>query len=62
LNLRVVRCLNEIDGRCRFFADTSGHVGRMGKRGSVTLPPFAGPVEGVEEWCHRIIRRLPDEE
>jgi hypothetical protein len=62
LNLRVVRCLNKIDGRRRFFADTSGHVDRMGKRGSVTLPPYNGPVEGVEEWCRNVIRLLPVEE
>jgi hypothetical protein len=62
LNLRLVNRLNEIDGRCRFFADTSGHVGRMGKRGSVTLPPFAGPVDGLDEWCRNVIRLIPDEE
>jgi hypothetical protein len=62
LNLRLVRCLNEIDGRCRFFADTSGHIGRMGERGSVTLPPFDGPVDGLEAWCHRAVRLLQEED
>jgi hypothetical protein len=60
-NLRLVDCLNEIDGRGWFFADTCGHVGWLGNRGTVTLPRFDGSVEGMEEWCHRIIRLLPDE-
>jgi hypothetical protein len=62
LNLRLVRCLNEIDGRGMFFADATGHVIRMGERGSVTLPPFAGSVDGVEEWCRRAVHLLRDEE
>jgi hypothetical protein len=62
LSLRLVNCLNQIDGRGRFFADTSGHVVRMGNRRSVTLPPFDGPVDGLEEWCRRVIRLMPDEE
>jgi hypothetical protein len=61
LNLRLVNCLNRIDGGGRFFADTAGHVVRMGKRRSVALPPFDGPEESLEEWCRRIIRLIPDE-
>jgi hypothetical protein len=62
LNLRLANCLNQIDGRCRFFADTSGHVGWQGNRRSVTLPAFDGPVDGLEEWCRHVIRLIPDEE
>lgn len=62
LNLRLVRCLNEIDGRCNFFSDTSGHVGWQGNRRTVTLPPFDGPVDDLEEWCRRIVRLMRDEE
>ena len=62
LNLRLVNCLNQIDGRGRFFADTSGHVGWQGNRRSVTLPPFDGPVDDLEEWCRHVIRLIPDAE
>jgi hypothetical protein len=62
LNLRLVNCLNQIDRRGRFFANTSGHVVRMGQRDSVTLPPFDGSADGLEEWCRRVIRLFPDEE
>jgi hypothetical protein len=62
LSIRLVNCLNQIDGRGRFFADTSGHIGQMGKRRGVTLPPFDGPSDGLEEWCRRVIRLIPDEE
>ena len=63
LNLRLVRCLNQIDGRCSFGVETStGRIFHIGKRRTVTLPPFDGPVDGLEEWCRRVIRLLPDEE
>ena len=63
LNLRLVNYLNQIEGRCNFGVETStGRIFHTGKRRTVTLPPFDGPVDGLEEWCHRIIRLLPDEE
>jgi hypothetical protein len=62
LNCRLVNCLNQIDGRCRFFADTGGHIGWLGNRRSVTLPPFDGLLDGVEEWCRQVIRLIADEE
>jgi hypothetical protein len=63
LKLRLVNCLNQIDGRCSFGVETTtGRIFHTGKRRTVTLPPFNGPVDGLEEWCHRIIRLLPDEE
>jgi hypothetical protein len=63
LNLRVVNCLNQIDGRCSFGVETTtGRIFHTGKRRTVTLPPFDGPVDGLEGWCHRVIRLLPDEE
>jgi hypothetical protein len=62
LSIRLVNCLNRIDGRGRFFADTSGHIGQMGRRRGVTLPPFDGPLDGLEEWCRRVLRLIPDEE
>jgi hypothetical protein len=63
LNLRLVNCLNKIDGRCSFGVETTtGRIFHTGKRRTVTLPPFDGPVDGLEEWCRRIIRLLPDEE
>jgi hypothetical protein len=63
LNLRLVNRLNQIEGRCNFGVETStGRIFHTGKRRTVNLPPFDGPVDGLEEWCHRIIRLLPDEE
>jgi hypothetical protein len=62
LNIRLVNCLNKINGRCRFFADTSGHVGWQGKRRTVTLPPFDGSVDDLEPWCHHVVRLMQDEE
>lgn len=62
LNLRLVRCLNKIDGRVRYFAETTGRVVRIGKRGTVALPPFDGPVEGLDEWCRRVLRLIAEEE
>jgi hypothetical protein len=63
LNLRLVRCLNQIDGQCSFGVETStGRIFHTGKRRPVTLPHFDGPVDGLEEWCRRVIRLLPEEE
>jgi hypothetical protein len=62
LNLRLVNCLNQIDGQRRFFADTTGHVVRMGERRRVTLPPFDGRVECLEEWCRRVSHLISDED
>src|SRR5262249_25368430 len=63
LNLRLVNCLNQISGRCTFGVETtSGRIFRTGKRRTVALPPFNGPVEGLEEWCRNVIRLLPVEE
>ena len=63
LNHRLLRCLNQIDGRCSFGVETTtGRIFHTGKRRTVTLPPFDGPVDGLEEWCHRIIRLLRDED
>jgi hypothetical protein len=62
LNLRLVNRLNEIGGRGWFCVETTtGRIHHTGKRQTVTLPPFDGPVDDLEEWCHRIIRLLPDE-
>jgi hypothetical protein len=62
LNHRLVKCLNQIDGRCNFFANTDGYVGWQGKRRCVTLPPFEGSEDNLEEWCRRVIRLMRDEE
>jgi hypothetical protein len=63
LHLRLVNCLKQIDGRCSFGVETtSGRIFHTGKRRTVTLPPFDGPADGLEDSCHRIIRLLPDEE
>jgi hypothetical protein len=42
LSIRLVNCLNRIDGRGRFFADTSGHIGQMRKRRGVTCLLLTG--------------------
>jgi hypothetical protein len=63
LNLRLVNRLNQIEDRCNFGVETStGRIFHTGKRRTVTLPPFDGPVEGLEEWCRNVIRLLPVEE
>jgi hypothetical protein len=63
LNLRLVNRLNQISGRGHFGLESpTGRIFHTGERRTVTLPPFDGPVDGLEEWCHRIIRLLPDEE
>src|SRR5262249_997332 len=62
LNLRLVNCLSQINGGCRFLANTSGYVGWQGNRRTVTLPPFDGSVDDLEAWCRRVVRLMPDEE
>jgi hypothetical protein len=63
LNCRLVERLNEIDdARDGFYADTGGHIGWLGNRHDVIIPPFDGPVDGVEEWCRQVIRLIADEE
>jgi hypothetical protein len=62
-NLRVVNCLNKIEGRCSFTVETTtGRISYTGKRQTVTLPQFEGPVDGLEEWCRRVIHLMTDEE
>ncbi len=63
LNLRLVNRLNQIEGGGWFGVETfTGRIFHTGKRRTVTLPPFDGPVDGLEEWCRRVISLLPDEE
>jgi hypothetical protein len=63
LNCRLVKRLNEIKGaRDGFYADTGGHIGWLGNRRDVIIPPFDGPLDGVEEWCRQVIRLIADEE
>lgn len=62
LNSRIVRHLSQIDSGGMYFLETTGRVVRMGKGRTVTLPPFDGPEEHLEEWCRRAIRLIPDEE
>jgi hypothetical protein len=62
-NLRLVDCLNKIDGRCSFTVESStGRISYTGKRRTLTLPPFEGPADGLEEWCRRVIHLMTDEE
>jgi hypothetical protein len=63
LNLRLVNCLNQIDGRCNFGVETSTErIFHIGKRRTVTVPPFDESVDDLEAWCRNVIRLLPLEE
>jgi hypothetical protein len=62
-NLRVVNCLNKIEGRCSFTVETTaGRISYTGNRRTVTLPPFEGQADGLEDWCRRVIHLVSDEE
>jgi len=61
LNVRLVSCLNQLEGRGSYFADTRGFVGLHRKNSTVYLPPFDGDEDRIEEWCRRVRCSISDE-
>jgi hypothetical protein len=61
LNSRLARCLKQIDSRAMYFAEPSGRIVRIAKSRTVTLPPFDGNVDSIEEWCRHVICQVADE-
>ena len=64
LNCRLVECLNRLDRRGKYgsYYLRDGSVVRHENHALVTLPPFDGDVDHIEDWCRKFACQLREEE
>ncbi len=61
LKCRVVDCLNRIDRRGKYgsYSLRDESVVLHHKNDTVTLPPFDGDEDHIEDWCRKVARLMP---